>query len=901
MKTPVVLALGVGEVGTAIMSWSATKHLRQIHYAVADADPEILARSGITNQILLRPSSGTEGAKDELSLVTRGKLSRALAGADICVIVAAVWGETDGVTALAMAELAKQANVPCVCICVLPAPIHNIEARARSSARLNGLATLCDVVFLVPLERLFIGPFETEVAGPQSQDVFEYVDRLIQLCSAPRLVNLMLRSVATRTRTVAEVGLYRRILLQNDSEDLVAALSEELATDPFVFEEQFADAHYAAVIVQTPEGPTPTLLADLAAGLSAILPPTADLELVGRANGDCGEAIGIELLSLSSAPANLSAWTRAASPVREWKPFMPWLDRTIAPPMRATFEGLFGTRFVPMLDEYEYGNREPAFRGNGLFGQFLRSPRGQSEPFPDGSTLEWLDKALTRSEALVASCLRAPLSAVWRFLTGKLSLRDGVKQARSELSAAWHRRQGSPLWDLRSLVALVALVAIPFGAAHLGLTNLEAMARAGRANSGAKIDVLDAFKQADKFRITAASKQAAVTRGVYETMGLAATFPSAQASHLDLWAIDENYLDLFRFTKNVPPYTFVRTNNLQDSGLNVVFENLSDESRSPAKALYALGLFPDYGGFASLAGESPAEAASELYAVDADAGGGGNLDTVVGLAGCNTIRIALAKHFKWKKLAPIGIDLTNRHYFLALALGGPASCRTGLDKAFAAANLLQNFANIAYVRYDPEGSAKTARYDVVVPVEIAAEPKFEGDLGLYMVGLRAFYLLDFAAAEASFDQLSKSNDANAATLGAFLEARVIFWRREFKRGSYRPDLFAPWRCLTSNPDCEKDTDPGEKVNAEAQEGLEAGDVPDCETPADAKTCRQATLYQPSDEVAADFSPAEAQRITAILRQVEKNPILSLGFVRGYLGADGRHHSSAGEADEEAPE
>ena len=887
MAAPVVLAVGVGGAGSAMVGWSAIKHLRHMRYAVADWDVDALERANIPHQIKLTRPVTIGASAPVVGEAGRKAIARALVDVDICVIVCGLGGATGSMGATAIAAAARAANVTCACIGAVPARSESPGIRHRARWAINKLAVGCDVLFLEQLERQFDGAMDGDTMF-RIQDLYEHVDSIVRLACAPPPVNLILRASSHRAWTRCQLGLYRRFLLAEAGAAAVDKMAAELGLDPFILDQQFIGATDATAIVSGRERPPAAMMAQIATGLASILAPEVELDLASRLNHDCGSGTGVELVSFCPCPNALGAHAMEAGSAG-WRPLMPWLDRTMPSPLGAATDrptGLVaGSGEVGGAGSWSTSGPR---RSSDRLVSFLRLHTSREPRFRQGGQVEWLDKTITSIEGLVAQ-LATSLSASWKAWRAGGTGGAGPVRGLRERTTDWARRfrawHGS---NRRWVPAALAIVLTPPLLAQIVVANRRSMERALQVVTPAPIEVVNAFRRSDEYRIAAASKPAPSTRGLYKTLGLAAALPSAQASHLDLWAAGEDYLKLHEFPGAAPPFAYVQSGKIEKRGqLGIIARFLDESSPSLASAFAALGFTTlTAEGLADLTGKPQSNAARQLFSVYQEAGAGGELSDLFDIAGCRTIRTALDKQLAWKRLAVDEVKLADRHYLLDLAVPTVEACPTGTQAALKAASSLAEFQRIGYLREvtPTDDGDKEITYQVVVPKVVAAELRGNDDLSLYVAGLRAFYLLDFSDARSRFEALSRSPRPVAATLGAFLTARVIFWQHDFERGSYRPDLFAPWRRLAGDDDDGSASKALEKVNAAAQELKDEGELVDCSSQRSAKPCRWTTVRQRATETYDPLPAPATLQIARILKQVEGNPIIKPELVREYLAS-----------------
>ncbi|MEC3909471.1 hypothetical protein U5A82_02975 [Sphingobium sp. CR2-8] len=885
---PVVLAAGAGKAGAVMLRWSAIKHLRQIRYAIIDSDASELERSEIEQKIHLKRSLPGHANMDVLHMADLKALSKILGGVDICVVVAGIGGIAGSVGAITMIEAARRMGIPCLTIALIPAHGEDETKVSRALNSLDQIVDMSDVTFLAPIDPGILGSLQDDENALKAQDLYEYVDRVLQIGCAPLPTNLVARAALTRAAERGHLGLFRRYLFRPSEESaMVAQLWSHLTSDPNIQDVQLTRASDVTIIVQSYRQPSAAIVGQITYSLSKAFPPEIQLDLITRRNQDCGDALGLEFVSFCPAPLNLMARVSRTLQLQPWNPLMPWLDRTIPSPIAGREVGLTGGQIVVA----GAATRVPVDRQRKSMFIGIRSlfrPSTGPSGFAQGSYLARLDELLTHIEASGAQ-LSNVTKILWAaFRANGWRLPPPKTAPLASISGAWRNRRGSRLWNWRSVAIIGLLVAIPFATSSLILWNMQSIVRASLAMNDTPIDIGEELVDADKFRILAASKFTPATYGRYETMGLAAALPSVQTSHLDLWAVQQGYLQLDRFNDAKPPFAFVEVGNAMTTGqIRLVADYLKAVSSSPAQAMFALGIFPELERFAKLADVSKDQAASDMFAVYAAAGAGGDLDTILGIAGCRTVRAAVDRHFAWKREAPTDIALSDRHYLMALAFRDTAACRRDPSKIFDAGRSFSDFTKIAYVRQENKGATRSSAvtYDVVIPRGLAKEPIIDGDLGVYLSGLRAFYFLDFSRAREKFDRLSRSSDRDTATLGSFLLARIIFWAHDFDSGSYRPDLFPPWRHLVEDADYSvTDQELGHQVNEAAKDLIDEGELENCSQASKSDTCRWAVRKQRADEVFSPFPPSDAELIQAALKRVERNPIIDPELVRLYLGA-----------------
>lgn len=167
--------IGVGSVGRAFVEHSLSHNLRQIRYCVIDGNIKGQGRCIVAHQIRASDKE-IDDRKDTL----RAKLSQAVSGSEICILVAALGERRAGEIAGLAAEVAAEAGCITMVIGFHPFEFSGKRARNKAANAYRNLRRHCDYFFPFPLERLKMlhngnVPFIEAIEA-----LFRNFDRLIQ-------------------------------------------------------------------------------------------------------------------------------------------------------------------------------------------------------------------------------------------------------------------------------------------------------------------------------------------------------------------------------------------------------------------------------------------------------------------------------------------------------------------------------------------------------------------------------------------------------------------------------------------------------------------------------------------------------------------------------------------------
>lgn len=876
-----VLLAGAGTAGVSAVAWSRSRHLRDIGYAGIDNDAGWLETTGIARKIVV-----ANDAAGVFTDIQEKELLHATAAADIVIIVAGLGGRTGAASALNLARIARRQGSIVMLIAILPHSMEPPYAQRRAERTLTMIASYTHILFALPLAKLGLGSCNAEDAGGRAQQLYDWVDRVVELATAPAPVNLIRRAAAHKRTNDMALGLYRRIILKQDALELGI---EALFNDPTIIDAQLRTASDIAAVIRA-ETPRPFLVAQVLGQLSRMFPEDVAIDCAARAAGLPPDEVGVEIISFCPAPAQLAKrWTGIAD--MEWTPLMPWHEAK-AEPIMAAHRGLFGHRFeVPYIyAPYSVPSAKTTTQVARGWQRLKETPQ-----FAEGGFMEWLDLALSDAEAIGMRAIRRTglLWSIWRGGGIRKLFASLQSLPREIIDAVRATPERAALRDRRSIVVVAALVAAPFLIASVAIANLAAIGRANILMTGLPNEFYsEQFVTHDEKRLDRAARATPVTAKAPGELGPAIWLPSALTAHMDRWAAREKFLNLHEFQGASPPFAFVKAAGAQADGqIRLVAAFAQERTNMPAQTLFALGLFPRVQRLAQAAGLDQERIASDLDKIFAAADDGtSNLDGAMMLAGCATVREAVARRFELKRFSPTSVSLPYSYYMAQLALQNGGACETNLKRASEAISSLMQFSDVSIVRRVDGSADKPTKVDyaVVVPPSLASQEEVSDDLSAYVAGLKAFYLLDYAQAAAMFDRLSASTKPVSSALGQYLSARTLFWRHEFARGSYRPDQFAPWRHIIDENGDGGSAD-GEGSD-EPETASETGNrthwttsLPKCQPELDDEHCIFAVVGQNPGTGASELAANDAAKLKAIEAGLSRAPFVDPSYLRQYQG------------------